>query len=54
MGYYADVIDCVCAYYDTLPVLTAYQDLASENKLAIYLDDFYQDIVYMYKSRAGL
>ena len=54
MGYYADVIDCVCAYYDTLPVLTAYQDMASENKLAIYLDDFYQDIVYMYKSRAGL
>lgn len=51
MGYYADVIDCVCAYYDLLSAQDAFQDITSENKLITYLDDYYQDILYMYKMR---
>ena len=51
MGYYEDVIACVCYYYNTLPAQEAYDDLLSESKLAVYLDDFYQDVVFMFKSR---
>lgn len=48
MGYYEDVVNCVCGYYDRLDSATAFQDIGSEKKLAIYLDDYYQDVVYMY------
>lgn len=51
MGYYNDVIDCVCGYYDTLSALTAYNDFRQTPKLAIYLDDYYDDILYLYGSR---
>lgn len=54
MGYYEDAIACVCDYYNTLPASTAYQDIINESKLAVYLDDFYQDVIYMYRSRAGV
>lgn len=53
MGYYDDVLDCVCAYYDKLEVVTAYQDIVKEKRLMIFLDDYYADTVYMYKLRAG-
>lgn len=52
MGYYSDVIRCVCGYYDTLSALSAYRDIASESKLCIYLEDFYEEVVYMYQTRA--
>lgn len=52
MGYYEDVINCVCAYYDTLTALNAYSDMKSENKLCMYLDDYYESILYMYRMRA--
>lgn len=51
MGYYSDVIDCVCAYYDLLEPSDAFSDIVSENKLVLYLEDYYQNIVYMYKMR---
>lgn len=51
MGYYADVVDCVCGYYNTLPAETAFNEISNEPKLAIYLDDYYTDIVYMYQIR---
>ena len=54
MGYYKDVMTCVCAYYNTLDALKAYQDLMAESKVVIYLEDYYSDIVYMYRSKAGL
>lgn len=54
MGYYEDVTTCVCSYYDTMSALNAYRDIINEEKLAIYLDDYYQDLVYMYKARAGV
>lgn len=52
MGYYTDVIKCVCGYYDTLSATDAFADLGSEKKLAVYLDDHYQNILYAYNLRA--
>ncbi|MBQ6922000.1 MAG: hypothetical protein IJQ66_02820 [Clostridia bacterium] len=54
MGYYEDAIRCVCAYYDTLTDLAAYQNIVHNRKVAIYLDDYYSNVVYMYKTRAGV
>ena len=54
MGYYTDVIRCVRGYYDTLPAVDAYRDMVAEHKLAIYLDDYYQNVVYAYKLNANL
>ncbi|MBE5736801.1 MAG: hypothetical protein E7348_00165 [Clostridiales bacterium] len=54
MGYYEDVIRCVCGYYDTLNATDAFYDISSERKLAIYLDEYYTEIVYTYKVRAGI
>lgn len=54
MGYYEDVIDCVCGYYDRSDAITAYKNIVNDKKLSIYLDDYYDSILYMYKSRAGV
>lgn len=54
MGYYADVVRCVCGYYNTLSAGVAYNDFSNETKLPIYLDDYYSNILYMYQSKAGL
>lgn len=54
MGYYDDVIKCVCDYYDTLSDVAAYHGIVNNRKVAIYLDDYYSNIVYMYKTRANL
>ncbi len=51
MGYYADVIDCVCAYYDTLDPLTAWRDFTNDEKIVIYLEEYYVQVLYMYQSR---
>ena len=53
MGYYKDVIRCVSGYYNTLEPLTAFQDITNERNLAIYLDDYYSNVVYSYKVAAG-
>ncbi len=52
MGYYQRAIDCVCAYYNTLNSMTAANEIGKETKLVIYLDDYYQSILYMYQQRA--
>ena len=54
MGYYTDVVNCVCGYYDSLDAVTAYQDIVNEEKLTIYLDDYYSNVVYMYGAKSGL
>lgn len=54
MGYYADVLDCVCGYYNTLSALDAYNSIKNEEKLAIYLDDYYSNILYLYKTKANI
>lgn len=52
MGYYEDVLRCISGYYDTLEPLTAYQDIVEEKKLMLYLEDYYDDVVYIYKTKA--
>ncbi len=54
MGYYADVIDCVCGYFDTLAPLDAYYAFKGEKKLVIYLDDYYESVLYGYRVNSGL
>ena len=52
MGYYRDAVDCVCAYYDTLPAADAYNDIKNETGLIIYLEDYYENVIFMYKNLA--
>ncbi len=55
LGYYSDVIDCICAYYDNAfsdPV-TLYRDILDETQIAVYLEDYYSDVILMYRTRAG-
>ena len=51
MGYYKDVIDCVCAYYDTLEPLTAAREIMEDQEVCVYLDEYYQSVVYIYTQR---
>lgn len=53
-GYYSGVLRCVTGYYDTLDAEIAYQDFCSEEKLMIYLEDYYSNVLYLYSVRAGL
>ncbi len=54
MGYYQDVIDCVTSYYDKFSAAEAFQKITDEKKLAVYLDDMYAEVIYAYRSKAGL
>lgn len=54
MGYYSDVIDCVCGYYNTLDSLSAWRGIANNSKIVVYLEEYYTELVYMYQSRAGV
>ncbi|MBE7081823.1 MAG: hypothetical protein E7372_04620 [Clostridiales bacterium] len=54
MGYFADVITCITAYYDTLEPLTAYQSFLADKDLMMYLDFYYEQTALYYKYRAGL
>lgn len=52
MGYYTDVVACVTGYYDTLSAAAAYADIKQEEKLLVYLDSYYAELVYTYKIKA--
>ena len=52
MGYYEEVVLCVANYFDKMPPADAYSQLLSQKKLKIYLDGYYQDVMYRYKLRA--
>jgi len=54
MGYYKRALDCVCSYYDTLPTLEAAYQVEDDRELIIYLDDTYEQVLYMYQQRALL
>ncbi len=54
LGYYADVIECVSGYFDTLEPADAYYKFKENAKLAVYLDDFYEDMLYLYKINSGI
>lgn len=53
MGYYEDVIRCVRGYFDTLPAETAFREMNAEGKLVIYLEDYYDQVLYAYRMAAG-
>ena len=53
MGYYEDAIKCVCGYYDRLSAYDAYEDIKMEQRLMVFLDEYYQDVIYMYSIRAS-
>ena len=49
MGYYEEVVLCVANYFDKMSPADAYSQLLSQKKLKIYLDGYYQDVMYRYK-----
>lgn len=53
LGYYNKAMEVVCAYYNTLSAIDAYRDMSNEPTLALYLEDYYQDILYLYKMKAS-
>ncbi len=54
MGYFKDVIKCVCAYFDTLEPLSAYQIFLAENRLTTFLDFYYEQVALLYKYKAEI
>jgi hypothetical protein len=54
IGYYEDAINCVTAYYDTLDAAVAYEDIIYEKRLMIFLDEYFENLVFVYKSRSEL
>ncbi len=54
LGYYDDVVKCVCGYYDRMEPLNAYNDYNKEKRLTIFLEDYYSNVAYMYGLRAGV
>ncbi len=55
MGYYEDVIACVRGYYDSFTnAYEAYNQFVADNKIIVYLEDYYGNLLSLYKARAGL
>ena len=54
MGYYEDVINCVCGYFNTINAASAYAELGRDTKVVVYLEEYYAQILEMYRIRAGL
>ena len=55
MGYYKDVIACVRGYFDSIEdKADAYRKFLNNSKVAIYLEDYYENILSIYRARAGL
>ncbi len=52
MGYYQDAVKAVCDYLNTLSPVTAYNVLVTEGRIAVYLEDYYQSLVYSYQMLA--
>lgn len=46
LGYYAAVITCVRSYYNTLEPITAYNELKRDSEAVLYLDHYYENILY--------
>lgn len=54
MGYYKDVMACVMGYYNTLEPLTAWREVAADETIKIYLEDYYEQVLVGYESLAGM
>ncbi len=53
MGYYNAVMKCVNDYYGTLNAVTAYNEFSQDTKVIVYLEDYYEEMLYLYKIRAN-
>ena len=55
MGYYEEVINCVCGYYNTIAnTAEAFAQFVQDTKVVIYLEDYYENVLAIYKARAGV
>ena len=55
MGYYNEVIKCVYAYYNTIENhLEAYTKFLNDTKVVVYLEDYYENVLAVYRAKAGL
>ncbi len=54
IGYYEDVMKCINEYYSIMTPLQAFEDFTNDTRFALYLDDYYDEMVYAYKVKAGL
>ena len=55
-GYYTHMIDCVTAFYTSSyfsSPYNAYVDLLNEVQLIVYIDEFYSDVLELFRVRAG-
>lgn len=52
MGYYQDVLECVNGYYNSLDPIEAYDSFKDEKALKIYLDHYYENTLYLMRTRA--
>lgn len=52
MGYYKDVISCVCAYYDTFEPMQAAINIKDDQEIVIYLGKYYESVLYKYLQTA--
>ncbi len=53
MGYYEDVIKCVTYFYDNYyDKKNAYTMIMDDTKIIPYLDDYYEQVIYMYRIKA--
>ncbi len=52
MGYYDAALTCIHEYYSTLSDTEAYEDFKNEPVLLTYLDDYYQDTLYLFRMRS--
>lgn len=53
MGYYEAVIRCAGGYFNTLDPTSAYNTIKSEPRLGIYLEDYYDNFIAIYRNRAN-
>ena len=55
MGYYNEVIKCVYAYYNSIENhQQAYLQFLNDTRVVIYLEDYYENVLAVYRSKAGL
>lgn len=52
MGYYKDVIECVCSYYDRFEPMEAAINIKDDKEIVIYLGKYYESVLYKYLQTA--
>ena len=55
MGYYNEVIKCVYAYYNSIENhQQAYTQFLNDTKVIVYLEDYYENVLAVYRAKAEL